>query len=229
MHLRWSTPPLPVGGDGRVRAVAATFVVERLPSVPRLYFWALQASFVDGPGRSHGAAHLGLQWHQGHPGSTAVNFGGYAARGGELAGSRSPLPSARDNPNTRDFEWEAGRPYRLSIARADEGEWSGRVDETEVRRLSCPGDGLAHVVVWSEVFARCDDPTVVVRWSDLTAELDDGTAIAADRVVVSYQSYADGGCTNGTVAAAADGIRQVTGVPRTIPAGAAIGLAGPVS
>ena len=83
-HLGWAVDPPPPG-----RAwVAAEAVLEVLvaPGVPALSFWALQVSFHE-RGRAGGAGHLGLQWHDGHPGSTAVNWGGYGPTGTELDGS----------------------------------------------------------------------------------------------------------------------------------------------
>ena len=108
LHLRWDIqPPL--------LDVAVNLTVVELPQVERLYFWALQADFCDADGRPAGGAHLGLQWHPRYPGSTAVNWGGYAAGGGELAGSTSALRSALGNHNPRDYRWEADRGYRLAI------------------------------------------------------------------------------------------------------------------
>ena len=78
--------------------------VTTAPQVEALYFWALQVSFTD-RGRSGGGAHLGLQWYPAHPGSTAVNWGGYVPDGHELEGTTSALPSATGNVNTRDFPW----------------------------------------------------------------------------------------------------------------------------
>ena len=66
--------------------VQATFEIVEPPQVDHLYFWALQASFGDGR-RSHGGAHLGLQWNNRHPGNTAANWGGYHHSGRILDGS----------------------------------------------------------------------------------------------------------------------------------------------
>ena len=53
---------------------------------------------------------------------------GRDAGGGELDGSASALPSAQDNPNTRDLAWRAATPYRLRIERGDgPGTWRGLV------------------------------------------------------------------------------------------------------
>ena len=138
LHLFWE---LPAGTDA-VTAASVELVVEAAPVVPDLYFWALQVSFVDGAGQRHGGGHLGLQWHQSHPGSRAVNWGGYGRNGETLDGSASPLPSATGNPNTRDLWWEPGEPHTLKIGPAAEGGWAGTVDGVRVRRLAAGGDRL---------------------------------------------------------------------------------------
>jgi hypothetical protein len=214
-HLRWGG--LPAG----VKFVAAEVVLEVVepPVVPELYFWALQVGFADGARRT-GGGHLGLQWHPAHPGSTAVNWGGYGAGGGELRGSVSGLPSALDNPNTRDLRWVPRRPYRLAVTRgAEPGHWTGSVDGQPVRDLFGGGRQLVDVMVWSEVFARCDDPSVTVRWSDLRVRDADGGIHRPDRLTVTYQAVADGGCSNTDVIVGPDWVDQRTSVPRTVPAG----------
>ena len=207
MHLWWH-------GDRGAEAgpsVSATLEVVTAPSVARLYFWALQATFVDRWGRPIGGAHLGLQWYAAHPGSTAVNWGGYrSGGGGELTGDPSPLPSATGNPNTRDFPWRADTPYRLRIDADGTGSVTdlGTGEATVVRRLHVDGAvTLRSPVVWSEVFARCDDPTTTVRWSDL-----DPTPARTD---VTYQPVAEGGCSNTSVDAdGAGGYAQTTNTIR---------------
>jgi hypothetical protein len=187
MHLHWDPAPRPT------RAVSAVLEVVEPPVVPHLYFWALQVSFAD-RGRRVGGAHLGLQWYDRHPGSTAVNWGGYRDGAGELDGDASPLPSATGNPNTRDFAWQPRTPYRLTISGDGDGWWTGAVTDlttdatTIVRRLHGGGTELVAPVVWSEVFARCDDPAVTVRWSQLDP--------APSMLRPTYQSHADGGCAN---------------------------------
>jgi len=203
MHLWWHPSPT-------VERAAVDLEVVVPPAVDHLYFWALQASFTDGSGRRYGGAHLGLQWHPAHPGRTAVNWGGYAPAGGELDGSVSPFPSATGNPNTRDLPWEPGRPYRLAVRRDADG-WVGTVDGVEVRTLHAGGDRLAGLVVWSEVFARCDDPSVTVRWS--------GFDPVPAGLRATYQSTADGGCANTT---ALPGGLQVTNHDRQVVDGAII-------
>jgi hypothetical protein len=211
-HLRWGG--LPTG----VPLVSAEAVLEVVvpPQIPELFFWALQVSFAD-RGRRFGGAHLGLQWHPRHPGSTAVNWGGYAPAGGELDGSVSALPSALDNPNTRDLRWEPHRPYRLRVARRPDG-WIGSVDDVPIRVLYAGGAELVELMVWSEVFARCDDPPVVVRWSELAARDASGQEHRPDRLTVTYQAVGDGGCSNTDVVVGPDGgwVEQRTSVPRTV-------------
>lgn len=232
LHLRWDL-------GGPLQEVSVELTVEVPPRVPRLYFWALQADFTDPAGRPAGGAHLGLQWHPGHPGSTAVNWGGYHAGGGELTGTPSELPSATGNVNTRDYPWVPGRPYRLSIAPAPPGgqagagvtAWRGTVADaldgrvTAVRDLLVPGDRISGALVWSEVFARCDDPQCVVRWSAPRAVGPDGAILRPQRAGVNYQSHAEGGCANtdsSPVATPRPGITQRTNCERSTAQGSVI-------
>lgn len=223
LHLRWELPP----GTGAVAGTSVTLVVEAAPAVPDLYFWALQASFVDGAGRHHGSGHLGLQWHRRHPGSRAVNWGGYGPDSRMLDGSASPLPSASGNPNTRDLWWEPSQPYTLSIEHSAEGGWVGTVDGVPVRRLATGGDRLDALMVWSEVFARCDAPPVAVRWSGLRVTMAQGRVLAPVAVRVNYQRRADGGCDNSTALPDGDAVRQITGTERLVPQGARLLLGTP--
>lgn len=222
MHLRWELP----AGTGPVITASVALVVETAPAVPDLYFWALQASFVDGTGRRHGGGHLGLQWHSPHPGSRAVNWGGYGPGGGVLDGSESALPSATGNRNTRDLWWEPGRPSNLRIQPAERG-WVGTVDGVAVRTLEAGGDRLDAVMVWSEVFARCEAPAVSVRWSRFRATTTDGEVVAPVALHVNYQRRADGGCDNTTALLDGDGVRQITATPRRVAQGARLALATP--
>ncbi len=230
-HLGWTLP-------GPCTAVSVVLEVLEQPVVPRLYFWALQAD-VAGPAGRAGGAHLGLQWHPGHPGATAVNWGGYHSSGGELDGSASRLPSATANPNTRDFAWQAGNRYLLSIELVDPVEhgapgpvhgsasWRGSVRDldtgvrTVVRDLYMPGDRIVSATMWSEVFARCDDPTVAVRWSRPTAH-GAGADMAVERVRVNYQTHQDGGCANTCSAPDAVGLVQRTNSERSTPQGTSL-------
>lgn len=220
LHLRWLV-------DGPVEAVRVTVEVLRPPVVDRLYFWALQASFSD-RGRRLGGAHLGMQHHPAHPGDAAVNFGGYAATGGQLRGTESALPSARDNPNTRDYLWHPGRPYRLAILPTDEpGTWAGTVTDvvadvtTEVRRLLPGGTELIDPMVWSEVFARCEHPSASVRWSRPEIRTG-GSWRAVEAASVNYQTKADGGCDNTNAEVDEAGIVQRTNAGRATRRGAVL-------
>jgi len=213
--------------------VEATPEVVAAPAVNSLYFWALQVSFAAGP-RLQGGAHLGLQWNPRYSGSTAVNFGGYGPtpRGTRvLQGSTSELPGSRRDPNTREFPWELGHRYRLSIfpaPSAPEGirAWRGVVEDWEegrqqvVRDVFTRGEYLHTPVVWTESFARCEHPTVVVRWSGLRAVSAAGEELRPQHVRVNYQARAQGGCDNTTVSADELGILQVTAEQREVLQGA---------
>ena len=229
LHLFWTVPP-------SRPSVAVEAVVEVLepPTVPALFFWALQVN-VAGPKGDGGGAHLGLQWFDRHPGSTAVNWGGYRSGGGELDGSRSALPSAAGNVNTRDYAWVPRRRYRLRVEHAGPGPngttaWRGSVTDldevrtTVVRELWAPGDHLVGPMVWSEVFAACDDPGTAVRWSDLVVEDASGHRTPVTEVRTNYQRVGDGGCitTSSEVDGAGGGFVQRTGVARTTPQGASL-------
>ena len=246
-HLGWVLA-------GPCRSVAVVVEVLEAPVVPRLYFWALQADVATARGRV-GGAHLGLQWHPGHPGSTAVNWGGYRSSGAELDGSVSSLPSATSNPNTRDFEWWPRRRYDLTIEPVDglDGDapdgavpdgavqgrtalgdesavaWRGSVRDLEtgeltiVRDLYLPGDRIVAATMWSEVFARCDDPRVKVRWSSPLAR-SRGRDHAVERVQVNYQTHQDGGCANTDSATDGTGLVQVTNTQRLTPQGTSLAV-----
>lgn len=194
------------------------------PAVPELYFWALQASFRGEAGRRYGAGHAGLQHHPGHPGATAVNWGGYDVSGRELTGSESALPSALGNANTRDMTWSVGRPHRVTIGPGERG-WVASVDDVTVRELYAGGDRLDEVVMWSEVFAACDAPSVAVRWSNPRGRTRVGDAVAPAAVELRYQSTAAGGCSNTSSESTSDGaVVQRTGVERAHRAGTVLRL-----
>lgn len=186
-----------------MHAVSVDLTIVDPPTTNDLYFWAMQASFTSGA-RSHGAGHLGLQHISGYPNNAAVNWGGYHDGGGELAGTESALPSSRGNVNTRDYNWQPGKTYRLEIAKVADGAWQGAVTDvaanqrTTIRDLACPGSELRHIVMWSEVFAPCDAPSVAVEWSNPTAYVGaiDGEPWTPNRMRISYQRVDDGGCSN---------------------------------
>jgi hypothetical protein len=217
-HLHW-------GPAVELSEVAVTLEVVTPPGVDDLHFWALQASFA-GPGGITGAGHLGLQWHSSYPGRTAVNWGGYDASGTVLAGTESSLPSALDNPHTRNFEWIAGVPYRLRIYPAGDGRWSGEVSSgsgtVTVRSLYGGGDRLVGPMVWSEVFARCEAPPSAVAWSQPAGRLLDGSPWEPDSYGVTYQREEEGGCSNTDVVVLPHGVAQITGVTRTAPPGSVL-------
>jgi hypothetical protein len=154
-------------------------------------------------------------------------------RGRVLAGSRSPLVSTPNNPNTRDYAWESGQPYRLTVrAGSEAGHWTGSVEafghEQVIRDLFVPAEALVRPMVWSEVFARCDDPPVSATWRDPVAHTARGP-MGPSAYRVSYQSEDAGGCSNTDVEWTENGIRQVTSVDRHIPAGSLVPLHGPAT
>ena len=93
---------------------------------------------------------------------------------------------------------------------------------TLIRDLYGPGDYLTAPIVWSEVFAACDAPSVVVRWSGLRAVTTDGDELEPAGLVTTYQSYADGGCDNTNVEPDEVGVRQITATERVTPAGTVV-------
>ncbi len=206
------------------------------PVVPDLYFWALQVNFGDHRSRAAGGAHIGLQWHSAHPGSTAANWGGYDHKGSILPGSDSALPSATGNPHTRDFRWQEQRQYRLSVALvAPEGQppglprdwqaWRGSITEvdsgsvTVIRDLYVPASVITAASVWSEVFAPCDAASTTVLWERPTADATGGEAIAPSTAQANYQAVGEGGCTNTNSWETDDGICQGTATGRTTAQG----------
>lgn len=68
-----------------------------------------------------------------------------------------------------------------------------------IRHLEAGGDRLVAPVVWSEVFARCEAPSVSVRWSALEGRTAAGGRVTPRGLSVSYQARAAGGCDNTTV------------------------------
>lgn len=229
-HLWWELPY----GERLTRASVVLEILEP-PQVDRLYFWALQASFVKPDG---GGAHLGLQHNRRFPGNTAANWGGYAPAhdGGLLRGSASPLPSTPNDANTRDYPWQPLRRYRLTIERAAEPgpdgmtAWRGSVEDVEtgdltvVRDLYSRGAYLRGPVVWTESFGRCEHPPVAVRWSDAAVVGEDRGETAVSAASVNYQSHAAGGCANTNAVVDGDGWIQRTNTERTTRPGATLNL-----
>jgi hypothetical protein len=198
-----------------VRRASVVLEIMKAPAVPSLYFWAMQVDFASSDSRSLGGAHVGLQWNPAYPKSNAVNFGGYDNAGTQLAGDVSPLPSSMQNVNTRDFAWKAGVKYELRVVAERAGWWRADITDlgtgaiTLIRRLYVGVGTIAHLSVWSEVFAACDAPTTSVRWSKLAPE--------PAKMRVSYQSVNEGGCTNTTSERTSRGLVQRTTATRTLP------------
>jgi hypothetical protein len=224
-HARWLVDT----SRAPIKRVSATCTIAQPPTVNRLYFWALQASFCDSTGRSYGGAHTGLQHNPRFPGNGALNWGGYADRGGELAGTPSMLTSTPNDANTYDYAWEPATPYQLTIEPGSTG-WRALCTNLNtgyqvlVRELLCQGDRLDHFVVWTECFARCDDPSVTVVWSDFFVELDDGSRMEPTGFVASYEPVEQGGCSNTDTALSIDQsgrpiLIQRTNCSRSNPAG----------
>lgn len=213
-------------------SASATIEVLQPPQVDRLVFWAFQVSFLDGANKL-GAGHFGLQNYSKHPNSRAINWGGYYSGGGELPGSVSVLASAANNINTRDFEWFANRQYRYKIEPSPDQGWRASITdlstgtETVVRDLHISADALTSPVVWTESFANCDEPGVAVRWSDIEVVTRGGQVIRPKSGTTSYQTLADGGCSNTTFEVDGVGVIQRTGTPRTIESRQRIPLVGP--
>jgi len=214
LHLWWSLPPATTWQE-----VLADLEVVRPPAVTKLHFWALQVTFAD-HGRPVGAAHTGLQWHPGAP-RGAVNWGGYreGPPGGELAGSKSGLAPV-DGPNTFHYPWSPGVNYRFRIWSPAAGAWRATVTDvatgitTVTRDLFVPAASLLSPVVWSEIFARCDDPATEVRWSRLRAVDASGEVATVTTAVPTYQAHSEGGCANTESLAGKGYFAQLAGLDR---------------
>jgi hypothetical protein len=79
-------------------------------------------------------------------------------------------------------------------------------------------------LVWSEVFAACDAPSVVVRWSEFEAITEDGSVLRPEAMRVNYQTHQAGGCANTTVRRDGTGLLQITGASREIGQGTRLAL-----
>jgi hypothetical protein len=215
-HLWWQG----IDGGAPLVEVAATIEVLRQPATDRLYFWALQTSFISDRG-THGAAHIGLQWNPRHPGNKAVNWGGYADVADVrsiLDGTPSPLPSTPSDPNTRDYPWQEGVAYRLRVSRSASG-WQGSITDlasgttSVIRDLAAPGDRLGGFVVWAEIFAACNHPQTVVQWSDFEAVSAAGDVRRPASVRLTFPTGGD--CVNTDVVMSQLGLLQITNTVRT--------------
>lgn len=220
-HLWWG--PLPLEPGEYPVECAVTLRILEAPSTPTLTFWALQATFVDAAQSAMGVAHLGLQWNPRHPGQRAANWGGYRRSSDVtsiLDGTASLLPSAPGDPNTRDYPWRVGAPYRLRITRGASG-WAGTITDVErgdtslVRELHAGGDRLAHLVMWTELFSDPDDPAFSADWYEPRVRTSTGREIGPDIVRVAYPphevwSRLDASADSGSVV-------QVVGTERLTP------------
>ena len=228
-HLFWQMP-----AHAPLCEVSATFELLDEPAQDRLYFWALQAGFADASG-AYGGGHFGFQWHPQYPAKRAVCWGGYANVGGELEGGPTTFPSIDGNPNVCAYPWTTGQRWTWRIRRVGDGGgglsppspysvWRAELDDPNtgqtvpIRDLWCRGDRLIDPMMWSEVFARCDDPSVHVRWSEISARTAT-ESILPFAVSVNYQSYADGGCTNTNAFADGFGFVQATNTERVTAQG----------
>jgi hypothetical protein len=220
-HLWWQGVP----ADEPITSCSVVLEVLVAPSVPTLYFWALQASFLDATGRSYGAAHTGLQWNPRHPGGRAVNWGGYAQAAdvtSVLDGSDSPLDGIPGDRNTRNFAWLVGVPYRFTIHPGVAG-WAATVTDmvtgsgVTIRELHAGGDRLGGFVMWSELFCRGTDPSSAVRWSRPQATTASGRVVAPRGL---HATFPDGREWRDLDVVVDDvGVRQVTASRRTLRGG----------
>ncbi len=217
-HLIWDTP-------GVFSEASAVIEVVQPPTEAKLYFWALQVSFVepDNERSTIGGAHVGLQHHPQYPDGGAVCWGGYrhgAAGSGELDGSALGAPSALRNPNTCNYGWQAGRRYRYRVFSPEAGRWRATIsdlesgDEFVIRDLYSTATACKAPMVWTESFADCDDPSVTIRWSELSVTRSDGTVEAPAGIRLNYQTVADGGCSNTASTPDGDAWLQTTNTAR---------------
>ena len=102
--------------------------------------------------------------------------------------------------------------------------WRATIDDVVIRDLYGPGEYLTSPVMWSEGFAACDHPSVVVRWSGLLVVTASGQEVEPDGLVTNYQSYADGGCDNTNIDLDEVGALQITNTERVTPGGAVLAL-----
>ncbi len=222
-HLIWDAPPT-------FAEAAVTFEVTTAPSVARLYFWAMQVSFVDPTNQraTVGGAHLGLQFHPDYPNNGAVCWGGYrhgSAGSGELDGSALGAPSARRNVNVCNYQWQPDVAYRYRVFSPSPGHWRGTITELStgaefvIRDLYSPATALTKPMCWTEAFADCDHASVDVRWSNPEVIDHDGTTVPITTASTNYQAVSDGGCTNTNSVRQGGGWVQRTNVERQIQGG----------
>jgi hypothetical protein len=219
LHLRWELP----AAAGPVVAAAVVLVVEAAPPVPDLYFWALQAAFVDGAGRHHGGGHSGLQWHRAHPDSRAVNWGGNGPDGRTLDGSASSLPSATGNANTRDLV--AARPAFHAHHRTRR---RGRLGRNRRRPAGPHAGGRWRQARHADGVVRGVRPLRRTRGGCALVGVPGHDHGGTDRHPGGrpreLPTPRPGGCDNTTALADGDAVRQITGTKRLVPQGARLPL-----
>lgn len=224
-HAWWATADTPFC------ELSVDFAVESSPAVSALYFWALSVDFVEAGIGIIGGGHTGLQYFPAYPGNGAVNWGGYSnATGNELPGGPLTNPSAVGNVNTMNYSWVAGRTYRYRIFESPvlnvPKAWRATITdlttgvETVIRDLYGGGDWMASPAVWTESFADCDAPPVCSQFTNLQGvDCETSEPVTPSAYLLTYQSCADGGCSNTDTSPAVGGVRQCTNTTRTFPHG----------
>lgn len=211
--LPWGDPPLPAASSFHIalgtpavspgheydiwssREAAVTLRVLEEPTVDELYFWAMQVNWYDEEFNLMGGGHVGLQFHPDFvsSGKHAVNWGGYDADNNLLSGTESSLPSDTLNDNTRNFDWQVGKAYRLKVFSIGDDFWRATINGFVIRDLYVPGATfMVPEYLWSEVFADCDDPSVLVEWSFPTVT----DAVETFPIETGTLNYQDPGCDN---------------------------------
>ena len=216
----------------KLTEISVTLEVVLRPEVDRLVTFAFQSAFLKPGG---GSCHLGLQHHPQFPQRGAVNWNGYSAKGESLDSDDPALPSATGDLATRDFAWQTGVPYRLTIERGDElpdGRWAwvGSVsnlqsgERVDIRKLITESPHIRGPVMYIESYGPCDGPRVEARWSSATAVSVDGGVRAVRSMRVDYQPHAAGGCTNTNSGVEGKHFVQRAGQMRRTKAGSTIRL-----
>jgi hypothetical protein len=251
-HLFWEMPR--TAETARLVEVSVVLEVLVPPRLPALYFWALQVDFEEEGlvwGGGHTGLQWNRRF-PGNAAVNWGGYATQERGGGVLPGSEPVLPSFPGDPNTMAYGWKPGQPYRLHIYRSPDVPKAWRADvgdletgeTTVIRDLIQPGGSgrragagaadsrpteaggghLRQAIVWSEVFADCDAPSVAVRWSALSATTEEGIVVRPEAVRVNYQSHQDGGCGNTSVRRDEVGLLQVTNTAREIGQGARLDL-----
>ena len=162
-HLWWKGVP----SNEPIVACSVVLEVVQPPTVAALYFWALQASFLDAhrPVLRRGPHRAPVEPPP--PGQPGGELGWLRAGGRRhLHPGRQRLTAARhprgpEHPHVRVARrdpvplHDPSRHRRVGV----DGDRSGRpAPEVTVRELYAAGDRLGGFVMWSELFCRGDDP-----------------------------------------------------------------------